>query len=71
MEFYFPYVTNKAECRKCRDCLNACPVQAITYDDEWQVDKEKCRDYQEKIQDLCMNCVEYCRKNLIQLRVEV
>jgi ferredoxin len=71
MENYIPYLTNKKECRGCRDCVNSCPVQAIIYDDEeWEVDREKCRNYQKKIKDLCMRCTENCRRNLIQLKKE-
>lgn len=73
MEFFYPYVTNEKECRGCEDCVNCCPVKAISYDNnkEWHVDKEKCRNYQKKIQDTCMNCVQYCRRNIIQLKEEV
>ncbi len=70
MEFYYPTLSNKKECRQCRDCCKACPVQALSYDNEWSVDKEKCKKHQMKIQDICMNCVEYCRKNVIQLHEE-
>ena len=70
MEFVYPYITNKQECRGCEDCLRACPAAAISIDEnqEWHVDKEKCSRYQKKLQDVCMNCVQYCRKNIIQLR---
>ncbi len=68
MEFYYPYVTNKKECRGCQDCVNSCPAHALSYEEELQVNKEKCKDYQEKIRDICMNCTQFCRKNVIQLR---
>lgn len=70
MEFYYPFITNKKDCRGCRDCVNSCPVHALTYDDDLQVDKEKCKNYQIKIKDVCMNCLQYCRKKVIQLREE-
>ncbi|MFX1293513.1 MAG: 4Fe-4S binding protein [Promethearchaeota archaeon] len=69
MEFYYPIIINKKECRGCEDCVRICPEQAISYNnDNWGVNKEKCKNYQKKIQDLCMNCVEYCRKNIIRLQ---
>ena len=67
MEFYYPTITNKKDCRGCQDCVNSCPVHALEYNEDLHVDKKKCRKYQEKIQDICMNCVQYCRKKVIQL----
>ena len=70
MEFTYPYLTDKKECRGCEDCVKACSAEAISFDEnkEWHVDKEKCSKYQEKIEDICMNCIQYCRKKVIQLR---
>ncbi|HUY01546.1 MAG TPA: 4Fe-4S double cluster binding domain-containing protein [Candidatus Deferrimicrobium sp.] len=70
MEYYYPYLTSKKDCRGCHECVDGCPVQAIIYDDEWEIDREKCKNYQKKIKDLCMRCTEYCRKKLIQLKGE-
>ncbi|MHA1266553.1 MAG: 4Fe-4S binding protein [Candidatus Helarchaeota archaeon] len=67
MEYYFPYLTNQTKCRGCKDCIGACPAHAIDYEEEFDVDKEKCKEYQNRIEDICMNCLEYCRKQVIRL----
>jgi len=68
MKYFYPYITNENECLKCLDCATGCPVQAIQYEVEWHLDKEKCGKYQKKIQDMCIGCMETCRKKIIQLK---
>ena len=68
MKYYFPYITNKKDCLKCLDCATSCPVQAIVYEEDWTLDEEKCSEYQNKLRDVCVNCMETCRKKIIQLK---
>lgn len=68
MKYYYPYITNPNDCLKCLECTISCPVQAIEYEEEWVLNEEKCSGYQDRLRDVCMNCMETCRKKIIQLK---
>jgi len=68
MKYYYPYITNPNDCLKCLECATSCPVQAIEYEEDWALNENKCNDNQNKIRDVCMICMEACRKKIIQLR---
>jgi len=55
-------------CRICRKCAEACPAQAISFDDprpiagaqRWQIDQEACYTYWCAIGTDCGRCVRVC-----------
>ena len=54
-----PAKINKEECTACGQCVEACPVEAITVDDVAKVNEEECTD--------CGSCVDECPANAITL----
>jgi ferredoxin len=60
-EFVMPAVVNRDECVSCGTCVEECPEEAITMDDEEiaVVNADKCTD--------CGTCVEACPSEAITL----
>jgi len=58
-EFVMPAVINRDECVSCGTCVEECPEEAITMDDEEiaVVNVDKCND--------CGTCVEACPSEAI------
>ncbi|WP_440954407.1 4Fe-4S binding protein [Methanosarcina sp. Mfa9] len=57
-----PAKVNKEECTGCRTCVEECPVEAITLDEEEcvaVVDEEECVD--------CGACEETCTSEAIKV----
>ena len=56
-----PAVVNREECVSCGTCVEECPEEAITLDDEEiaVVDAEKCTE--------CKSCIEVCTGNAITI----
>jgi NAD-dependent dihydropyrimidine dehydrogenase PreA subunit len=57
-----PAKVNKEECTGCRTCVEECPVEAITLDEEEGVavvDEEECVD--------CGACEETCTSEAIKV----
>jgi ferredoxin len=60
-EFIVAAKVNREECVSCGTCVDECPEEAITLDDEEiaTVNPEKCTE--------CGKCVEACPSNAISL----
>ena len=60
-EFIMPAVVNRDECVSCGTCVEECPEDAISLDEEEiaVVDPEKCTE--------CGTCVEVCPSEAITL----
>jgi ferredoxin len=60
-EFIVPAKVNREECVSCGTCVDECPEEAITLDDEEiaTVNPEKCTE--------CGKCVEACPSSAISL----
>lgn len=60
-EFIMPAVVNRDECVSCGTCVEECPEDAISLDEEEiaVVDAEKCTE--------CGTCVEACPSEAITL----
>ena len=56
-----PAVVKREECVSCGTCVEECPEEAITLDDEEiaVVDAEKCTE--------CKSCIEVCTGNAITI----
>lgn len=70
MDFYYPYMANEHECVSCLSCVNSCPVGAISVENEWMVNKHKCKNHQMYIKDVCIRCLEHCKKGVIDLELD-
>jgi ferredoxin len=69
--FYSPVVSNFGRCQNCNDCLNACPVKAITHNGRWPLfDRAKCAEYVLK-EDECLECVLACKPMTVTMRIFV
>ena len=70
-EFYSPIRNDESKCRYCKRCVDACPVGAISFDDnEFIVDRNKCGDYVLKKRDKeCFSCLLACESNVLTLEV--
>ncbi|MCZ7404351.1 MAG: 4Fe-4S binding protein, partial [Candidatus Methanoperedens sp.] len=51
---------SKDDCKKCKICLNSCPVSAIILEPEPFIDQKKCIK--------CYCCHELCRNNAVKLK---
>lgn len=60
--FWYKPVIITDKCKKCKVCLNSCPVQAISED----VDGNLSIDYKKCIRCLC--CHEFCTFNAIEIK---
>jgi ferredoxin len=60
-ELIMPAVVNREECVSCGTCVEECPEEAITLDDEEiaVVNKEKCTE--------CKTCVDACPSEAISM----
>jgi ferredoxin len=60
-ESIMPAVVNREECVGCGTCVEECPEEAITLDDEDKavVNKEKCTE--------CKTCLENCPSEAISI----
>lgn len=60
-DFIMPAVVNREECVSCGTCVEECPEEAITLDEEEiaVVNVEKCTD--------CKTCVEACPSEAISV----
>ncbi|MHA1268322.1 MAG: 4Fe-4S binding protein [Candidatus Helarchaeota archaeon] len=70
-EVLVPKLKEIAKCRKCMSCVNACPVKAISYEDDiFQVNKELCSEHiKKKFDQECFTCLMACRTNALVLEV--
>ncbi|WP_279230399.1 4Fe-4S binding protein [Thermohalobacter berrensis] len=53
---------NTEECKKCRKCINECPVGAISIDDSIGIDFNKCIH--------CYHCVSTCPFKAVESPIE-
>ncbi|MFZ3384195.1 MAG: DUF362 domain-containing protein [Candidatus Methanoperedens sp.] len=51
---------SKEDCKKCKICLNSCPVSAIILEPEPSIDQKKCIK--------CYCCHELCRNSAVKLK---
>jgi ferredoxin len=60
-DFIMPAVVNREECVSCGTCVEECPEEAITLDDQEiaTVNAEKCTE--------CKTCVEACPSEAISV----
>jgi ferredoxin len=60
-EFIMPAVVNKEECVSCGTCVEECPEQAISMDENEiaKIDVAKCNE--------CATCVEACPSEAIHI----
>ncbi|MHA1230664.1 MAG: 4Fe-4S binding protein [Candidatus Helarchaeota archaeon] len=61
-DYLLPVLKNKSKCKKCMSCVNACPVNAITYEDDiFNVNKEVCKKFVRSKRDKeCFICILAC-----------
>ncbi|MHA1310404.1 MAG: 4Fe-4S binding protein [Candidatus Helarchaeota archaeon] len=68
-EHLIPVLKNKAKCKKCMSCVNACPVGAISYEeDDFQVNLDLCFEHVDNTRDKeCFVCMMACPTSALVL----